>query len=353
MTDKIEPLSAQKHTLETIAKLAGVSRSTASRVINNQAGVSSDVRQRVQDVIAQTGYRPNMAARSLTNQRTGLIGLVIPRIVQSVFTDPYFPRLIQGITQACNRNGCTLSLFLFHTEEEEMQLYPRLLNQSMLDGVIVSSAVIGDTFIDKLSHSNMPHLTIGRMSPDSNINFVDVDNEAGAYTAVSHLIRLGYKRIATITGPLNTSAAKQRLEGYLNAHNDKNLPVHNQLITYGDFTEASGYHAFNNLLNHKPDALFVASDAMAQGVLRATAANGLKIPDDIAIVSFDDLQSASLSTPPLTTIRQPIKRIGVLAVETLLDIIENGPTPTRRLIMPTDLVIRASCGAVKLENGGD
>ncbi len=338
--------SAEKLTLEAIAKLAGVSRSTASRVINNKASVSADVRQRVQDVIAQTGYRPNLAARSLTNQRTDLIGLVIPRAVQNVFTDPYFPRLIQGITQACNQHGCTLSLFLMHTEEEEKQLYPRLLNHSMLDGIIIASAEINDPLIEKLTHSNMPHLTIGRTLAGTETNFVDVDNETGAYTAVSHLIRLGYQRIATITGPMNTCAGQSRFNGYRNALQDKNHPIREELIAYGDYSEMSGYHALNALLSHKPDALFVASDAMAQGALRALSANGLTIPNDIALAGFDDLPFASLTVPPLTTVRQPIKRIGILAVETLLDIIEYGPTPTRRLVMPTELIIRASCGAL-------
>lgn len=337
-------MPAQKLTLETIAKLAGVSRSTASRVINNQVGVSEDVRQRVQDVVVQTGYRPNLAARSLTNQRTGLIGLVIPRIVQNVFTDPYFPRLIQGITQACNQYGCTLTLFLFHTEEEEKQLYPRLLNHSMLDGVIVTSAETKDPLIEKLAQSNMPYLTIGRTLPGTQTNYVDVDNETGAYTAVSHLIRLGYKRIATITCPMNTSPGQERFNGYRNAHLDKLLPIHEELIAHGDNTEISGFHALNALLPFKPDALFVASDGMAKGALRTLSANNLRAPKDLAVVSFDDLPFAALTTPPLTTVRQPIKRIGVLAVETLLDIIEHGPTPTRRLVMPTELVIRSSCG---------
>ncbi|KAA3659536.1 MAG: LacI family transcriptional regulator [Chloroflexi bacterium] len=347
MKEKQHPQPAQKLTLETIAKLAGVSRSTASRVINDQAGVKAEVRQRVQDVIAETGYRPNLAARSLTNQRTGLIGLVIPRAVQNVFTDPYFPRLIQGITQVCNQHGCTLSLFLFHTEEEEKQLYPRLLNHSMLDGILVASSETHDPLVEKLAQSNVPHLTIGRTLLGTETNYVDVDNETGAYTAVSHLIRLGYQRIATITGPMNTCGGLHRFNGYKNALLNKNMPVREELIAYGDYSEISGYHALNALLAQKPDALFVASDAMTQGALRALSANGLSVPNDIALVSFDDLPFAPLTMPPLTTVRQPIKRIGVLAVETLLDIIEHGPTPTRRLIMPTELIIRSSCGAQK------
>jgi LacI family transcriptional regulator len=292
VADHTNQVQTEKLTLEAIAKLAGVSRSTASRVINDQAGVSQNVRQRVQEVIAQTGYRPNLAARSLTNQRTGLIGLVIPRAVQNVFTDPYFPRLIQGITQACNQNSCTLTLFLLHTEEEEQQLYPRLLNHSLLDGIIVTSAEADDALIEKLSQTQMPHLSIGQTQVGNNTNYVDVDNVTGAYTAVSHLIRLGCQRIATITGPMSTISGQNRLNGYRNALNDKNKTIHQELIAHGDYTENSGYHALNKLLPYRPDALFVASDAMTQGALRALAANGLTVPKDIALVSFDDLPFA-------------------------------------------------------------
>ncbi|MCA9943460.1 MAG: LacI family DNA-binding transcriptional regulator [Ardenticatenaceae bacterium] len=334
-----------KLTLETIAELAGVSRSTVSRVVNDHAGVSEAVRNRVLAVIEHTGYQPNSIARSLATRRTGVIGLVVPRQMQTLFVDPYFPRLIQGVSAASNQQGSTLALFLLHTEDEERQIYQQLLNRSMLDGVLFVTNSTEDPFVQRLLNSGIPFVTIGRDCAETPTHFVDVENAEGAHTAVSHLIRLGYERIATITGPLAALCAQNRLDGYRQALVGRGLGLDANFIVEGDFTEAGGYFAMQQLMPHEPDAVFVASDAMALGAMRAAREAGWVIPDDIALVSFDDLPQAALSAPTLTTIRQPIKRLGMLAVETLLDVIANGSTPTRRIVLPTELIIRSSCGA--------
>lgn len=334
-----------KFTLESIAELAGVSRSTVSRVVNNQAGVSPTVRDRVLAVIEHTGYQPNAVARSLATQRTGLIGLVIPRQAQTLFVDPYFPHLIQGISAASNQQGSTLALFLLHEEAEEQHIYAQVLNRSLLDGVIFVTNSIEDPFVQRLLNSGMPFVTIGRDCEETPTHFVDVDNVQGAYTAVSHLIRLGYERIATITGPLTALSAQNRLDGYRQALVSRGLPVEVELIAEGDFTEAGGLFAMQQLLAHEPDAVFVASDGMALGAMRAIHEAGWSVPDDVALVSFDDLPQAALASPALTTVRQPIRRLGKLAAGTLLDVIGNSSAPTRRILLPTELVIRASCGA--------
>ncbi|GAB4536048.1 MAG: LacI family DNA-binding transcriptional regulator [Anaerolineae bacterium] len=332
-------------TLEQIAKLSGVSRSTVSRVINNHPNVRPKVRQRVMQVIAETGYHPNPAARSLASRRSGIIGLVIPRAVQSLFTDPYFPRLIQGVAQACNVNDYTLSLFLFHTEDEEQKLYPRVLRTRLVDGVIIIASQIGDPLIPELINNCIPFVMVGRPYDLSDVSFVDVDNVVGAYTATSHLIRLGYKRIATITGPQNTTVGLDRRQGYLDALNDRGRSIDEALIVEGDFTESGGYAAMQRLLPHRPDAVFIASDTMAFGGLRALREAGLSVPDDVAVVGFDDLPMSALSDPPLTTVRQPIRRLGAQAIETLIDILTNGTQPPQRITLSIELVIRSSCAS--------
>jgi LacI family transcriptional regulator len=332
-----------KLTMEQIAKLSGVSRSTVSRVINNHPNVKPHVRQRVMEVIAETGFHPNPAARSLASQRSGIIGLVIPRAVQSLFTDPYYPRLMQGVAQACNANDYTLSLFLFHTEDEEQKLYPRVLRTRLMDGLIVSASQIGDPLIPQLINNGVPFVMVGRPHDSPSVSFVNVDNAAGVYTATSHLIRLGYKRIATITGPLNTTVGLDRRQGYLDALNDRNRSIDERLIVEGDFTELGGYAAMQRLIPHQPDVVFVASDTMAFGALRALREAGLSVPENVAVVGFDDLPTSALAAPPLTTIRQPIRRVGAQAVETLIDILTNGPEPPRRIILSTELIIRSSC----------
>jgi LacI family transcriptional regulator len=342
-----------KLTLKEIAKMAGVSRSTVSRVVNDQPKVSAEVRERVLKIIAETGYRPDPAARSLVMQRSGIIGLVIPRAVQSLFTDPYYPRLIQGIARACNANDYTLSLFLFRTADEEQKLYPRVLRTQLVDGVIVTGAQLDDPLLPQLIQNQAPFVMVGRPIDRPEVSFVDVDNVVGAYSAVSHLVRLGRERIATITGPLNVIASLDRRQGYLDALNDRNLLIDDALIAEGDFTEEGGYSAMQQLLPHKPDAIFAASDAMAFGALRALRQAALSVPDDVAVVGFDDLPAAGYSDPPLTTIRQPILRTGVEAVEILVDILKNGPEPARHITLTTNLVIRASCGSIQKNQFGE
>lgn len=332
-----------RFTLESIAELSGVSRSTVSRVVNNHISVRPEVRERVLAVIEQTGYQPDPAARRLAGQRANVIGLVIAEPAQALFADPYFPRLIQGITQACNPHEIALSLFLFHTKEEEANLYPKILRNNLFDGLIVAGNHIDDPLVPQLIENNIPFVAIGRHEhPD--VNFIDTDNKAGAHTAVTHLIRLGRQRIAHITGHLNNRSAQDRQEGYRNALRDRGRTVDPTLTEIGDYTEASAYEAAHRLLAKNIDAIFVASDSMALGAMRALREANVAVPDDVAVVGFDDLPPAILAIPPLTTVRQPIRKVGALAVETLLDILDNGLKPARRIILPTELVVRNTCG---------
>jgi LacI family transcriptional regulator len=312
-------------------------------VVNNHPNVRSDVRERVLAVIKRTGYLPNAAARTLASQRSWMIGLVLPRSVHSFFSDPYFPRLTQGIAQACNQYNFTLALFLVESKEDEENIYPRISRKGQLDGLIVQSGQVGEELIDRLVTANIPVVIAGRPPRHSNVSYLDVDNISAAYNAVNHLIHLGYKRIGTISG--NTSAGMDRQSGYLKALRERGIEIDNKLIAEGDFTETSGYYAMQRLMVAKPDAVFAASDTMAFGAIRAIREAGLNVPEDIAMVGFDDLPPAIMAVPPLTTIRQPVQQFGIKAVEILIDLIENGVEPPRRVIMDTELVIRSSCGA--------
>ncbi len=332
-------------TLEDIAKLAGVSRSTASRVVNDHPNVREDVRQRVMEVIQSTGYRPNLAARTLASQRSWMIGLVLPRSASSFFSDPYFPRLTQGIAQACNQYDFTLGLFLVALKEDEEKIYPRVSRRGFLDGILIQSGQIGEQLIDRLVNANIPLVIVGRPFQVGDLSYIDVDNVPAAYKAVVHLIGSGYQRIGTITGASNSTVGLDRKEGYLKALVDYGRGVDESLIAEGDFTEESGYSAMQKLLEARPDAVFAASDLMAIGAMHAVREAGLKIPDDVAFVGFDDLPLATIPDPKLTTIRQPIYRFGFKAVEILIDLIENGIKPPRRIVMDTELVIRGTCGA--------
>ncbi len=336
-------------TLEDIAEQAGVSRATVSRVVNNQANVSAKTRKRVLEVIQKNNFRPNAAARALASQRSRTIGLVLPLSVSNFFTDPYYPFLTKGIAQACNQNNYTLAFFLVSNKDDEDNMYPRIARKGFLDGVVVQSGHHGDQgIIGNMIDMQIPMVVIGRPFRSDNITYVDIDNNNAAFQAVSHLIRLGHKKIATITGPLDSTAGLDRLDGYRRALRERNLLYDENLVAQGDFTEAGGYYAMQKILSHRFDAVFAASDVMALGALRALNDAKLTVPGDVALVGFDDLPLASYSNVPLTTVRQPVVQSGIYTIETLIDIIEHGIKEPRHIVMDTELIIRDSCGANKI-----
>ncbi len=332
-----------KLTLENIAELAGVSRSTASRVLRNQGSVSKKARTKVMRVVEETGFQPNAAARSLTGHRTNIIGVFITEIAQAVLSDPYFSKLLEGVAEAANEYDQTLTLFLLHDTSDINQMTTRIIQNAFVDGIVVSSTAKDNPVIPRLQSANLPFVVLGRID-DANVNYVDADNVNGAFTAVSHLIRQGYQRIGTITGTMNNYSAIDRLEGYKNALRVRGRAVDPTLIAYGDFVMDSGYANAKKLLEQNVDAIFAASDSIALGAMRAIEDVGLRIPHDVAIIGFDDLQFAEKANPPLTTIRQPIRRMGKLAVEMLHDIVTNKPLQPSRVSVPTELIVRASTG---------
>ncbi len=342
--------SVPELTLEDIAKQAGVSRSTVSRVVNDDPNVSEDVRKRVQRVISSTGYHPHAAARSLASHRSYMIGLVLPLSVSHFFIDPYFPRLMQGVAQACNQHNYTLGLFIVDSQEDEKRIFPRISRKGLLDGILLQTGWKGDKLIERLINSEIPLIVAGRPFNANGVSYIDVDNVQAAYQAVNHLIKLGYKRIGTITGPLNGTPGIDRKHGYLKAIREHGWKEDDNLIAEGSFTEESGYQGMKKLYPWKPEAIFVASDNMAIGAMRAAREIGLSIPGDIAFIGFDDLPVASSIDIQLTTIRQPIIQFGAKAVDALIDLIENGTKPTRRIILDTELIVRDSCGASR-KNG--
>lgn len=306
-----------------------------------------DVRKRVLEVVRSTGYHPNIAARTLAAQRSWMIGLVLPHSVSAFFTDPYFPHLTQGITQACNKFNLTLALFLVGTEEDEEKIFPRVSRRGLLDGVIVQAGHHGDPMIGRLAKSTIPLVFAGRPFHVNEVSYIDIDNIDAANMAVSHLIRSGYRRIGTIAGPAHSTVGIDRMQGYKQALAERGLEFDSALVAEADFTEAGGYYAMKRLLPAKPDAIFAASDIMAIGAMRAVREAGLAIPDDIAFVGFDDFPLTTTPVPSLTTVRQPINQFGNSAVEILIDLIENGLKPPRRVILTTELVVRESCGAAR------
>lgn len=328
-------------TLEDVGHLAGVSRSTVSRVINKESSVSAAVRQRVEDVIRQTGYTPNAAARSLVSNRTGVIGLVIPSGVHNLFEDPYFARLIQGVTTASNRAHATLSLFLFETQDEEKDIYPRVVESGFLDGVIVTATRSGDPLISRIAASSLPTVIVGRPGIEG-VSFVDVDNKGGSRDAARLLCETGCQVVGCIRAPESTTTGQDRLAGFIEGLADGGRALPTRRIADGDYSESSGYDGMIQLLNEGVDGVFVASDTMALGALRAIRESGLRVPDDVAVVGFDGFSASESANPPLTTLRQPVVQTAAGAVEMLMAEIERQGGEAVSRVLPVELVIRES-----------
>lgn len=327
--------------LEDIAKKSGVSRSTVSRVINDHPNVSRKVRDRVRQVIDQTGYLPHAAARALVSNRSMTCGLILPRTIDSFFTDPYFPALIQGLARSCGNRNYTLSLFLSGGKEDEDRIFQRVTGRGFLDGVFVQSGSMSDQLIPRIAASNFSLVVLGRPFEKEKISFVDIDNVSSVEKAITFLAELGHKRIATITGPLVTTVGIDRKEGYLRGLRKNGLPVDKSLIYEGDFLEQAGYDGAHQLLKNSPDAIFAASDRMALGAIRALKELGLSVPEDISIVGFDDFPVLPPDVPFLTTIHQPLIDFSDKALKILIEIIED-KKKTRQEILSAEFIQRNS-----------
>lgn len=332
-------------TLEEIARLARTSRSTVSRVINADPNVREATRQRVLDVIQRLNYKPNQAARSLAGGHTHVLGLVIPTGVASVFSDPYFPFLIRGISATCQEHDYSVMLWLAEADYERRTVM-QVLQNGFIDGVIVSSMPIDEKMIEALISSRLPFILVGRHPQHPEISYIDVENQAGAWQAVTHLLELGRRRIACLSGPLNTIVGIDRQKGYQTALEAYSIPIDPKLILEGNFSEEDGYRLTRSLLPYQPDAIFASSDAMAIGAIRLLHEENLMVPQQVAVIGFDDMPFAARSHPPLTTVRQPILQTGAKAAESLIACIEDPEhAGCSQILLPTELVIRESCGA--------
>jgi LacI family transcriptional regulator len=327
-------------TIEEVAAAAGVSRSTVSRVVNGSTAVSPAALEAVQRAIAELKYVPNRAARSLASRQTLAIGLVVPEDTATFFGDPFFAAIVSGINERLVRSDYVLNLFIASDEVgDKMTSY---MAGGNVDGAIIVSHHTSDTFIDRIA-ATMPVVYGGRpVRHREGEHYVDVDNVDGGRTATAHLIARGRRRIGHIAGPLTMPVGVDRLAGYRAALADAGLEE--AVVVEGAFTEASGAAAMREILassDEVPDALFVASDLMARGVLEVLKAEGIRVPEDIAIVGFDDSPVATSVTPALTTMQQPSFQQGQTMAGVLLDVLA-GREPPRATILPSHLVVRAS-----------
>jgi DNA-binding LacI/PurR family transcriptional regulator len=325
-------------TLDDVAALSGVSRATVSRVING--GPASETMQRhVQAVLDGTDYRPNAAARTLVTGHSGVVGVVIHLDPHLLFSDPYFSQLLQGIADQLAEQGVGMMLWLGNRTKQET--LDHILGMGLLDGVIVTANTREDPLVDGLLASPLPTVLIGHRSADRSASYVDIDHVAAAAMVTSHLVSLGRRRIGHITGRRGTVAGEDRIEGYRRAMHRAGLST-DGLMVDGDFNRPSGTVGAVRLLDRGIDALFCGNDAMASGALDAIRERGLRVPDDVALAGFDDLEFAAHLDPPLTTVRQGVRQQGSEAALALFDLMSDPGAGPRRVILPTELVIRQS-----------
>lgn len=335
-------------TLEEIAHLAGVSRSTVSRVVNDDPRVSPAARERVEAVIQEHHYIPNAAARSLASRRTRIIGLLISPSVGVILSDPFFVDLIQGAVRAGNDSDYILTILMETGDSAEAadRIYQRFIRSRHVDGVVILSSVVEDPIVDRLKDDQFPFVLIGR-HPHHAVNFVDIDNRAAARDAVKHLLGHGYRRIGIVDGPPNMIASIDRYAGYVNALQEAGRSPDPALTIYSDFTRRGAYRAMRTLLAENdlpPEAMFVASDTMASGVLQALRDHGLRVPEDVAVMGFDGLDESLVSLPILSTVHQPIRELGSQGVQALIDLLEHPDHAPIQRFLSYRLQIRHSCG---------
>ncbi|MBC7264713.1 MAG: LacI family DNA-binding transcriptional regulator [Chloroflexi bacterium] len=333
-------MAKKRATSKEVAERADVSRTTVSLVLNRVRGtnIPEETRQRVLEVARELNYHP-----------TRTVGLVLCQSPDRIFADAFLPDVLRGLSNRLERQDFRV---IVHSVEDVSapEAYIGLAEEKQIAGIILSGPRSDDQQLPRLHEGGFPIVLLGQLR-DSSVPFVDVDNKEGARRAVSHLIGLGHRRIAHITNaPLQYTASEDRWRGYQAALADAGIAYDPDLVRYGDFLQESGYRAMVELLDLRPlpTAAFIASDLVAFGAMVAIKQRGLRIPDDIAIVAFDDVRLAHHIDPPLTTVRLPAYDLGWNAGDMLLKIIYGLDVPEPHILLPTELVVRESCGARRL-----
>jgi DNA-binding LacI/PurR family transcriptional regulator len=329
-------------TLEEVARLAKVSRATVSRVVNGDRRVGEGSRAAVAAAVKELGYIPNRAARSLVTRRSDSVAVVIPEPTGLLFGDPFFPRLLRGISDALASEELQLVLLMPEGRADEARV-ARYLAAGHTDGVLLVSLHGADPLPEDLQRHGVA-VVVGGRPPSPGITYVDVDNRGGAALAVRHLANGGRQAIATIAGPQDMAPGADRLVGYHEGLAEAGLPPEPRRVEVGDFTHDGGRAAMERLLARDPaiDAVFVASDLMALGALAALDVAGRDVPGDVAVVGFDDSPLATAARPPLTSVRQPIEEMGREMTRLLVASIRGEDRSPRRVILDTSLIVRQS-----------
>lgn len=334
--------AARAVTVQDVSRQSGVSTATVSRVINESPKVSPETRVRVLKAIQELGYMRNHSARALARQRTDTIGVVFPGIDSGFFSE-----VLKGINEYAVSRDYHLMVAFSQGSRDEHDRVAEYLQAGRVDALILMNLGMSDQFVRQAARREMPIVLIDRPVKDARVASVTIDNRSGADAAMTHLLKLGYKRIAILNGPDGTIDAEQRFEGCQVAAKRAGYHFEKGLIWPGDFFWESGYELMNNWLNSGkplPDAMFALNDPMAMGVIESLHEHGMTVPEHMALIGFDDVQAARYMG--LTTVRSPMREMGRLASEAAINLVTGGRTLIEQ-VLPTELVVRRSCGVEK------
>jgi LacI family transcriptional regulator len=327
-------------TIYDVAREAGVSDATVSRVFNNKAGVKEATRTKVLNAAQKLGYVVNLQARILAGGKSNVMGLLIPGL-----DNGYVVEIVRGVDQELARVDYELMVYTTHRKGNDEAGYLQYVANGLTEGILLVVPLLSAEFLRALEEINYPYVLIDAVDESGRSFSVNVTNWDGAYKATEYLIQLGHRRIGFITGILELSSTQARYDGYITALKDYDIPIDQALIINGDFGKPSGYIATQRLLKqaNRPSAIFASNDVMALGAMDAIREAGLNIPDDISVVGFDDVPEAVSAYPKLTTVHQPLGEMGRVGVKLLMEQIENPDTPPKSITLATRLVVRDSC----------
>ncbi|MAT98137.1 MAG: LacI family transcriptional regulator [Anaerolineaceae bacterium] len=331
--------SSHEVTIKDVAKEAGVSYSTVSRVVNNKSYVNPDTRERVLQAMVRLGYQVNLHARSLAGGQSNVIGLLVVDL-----TTQYMGEIINGIDDVLAAHQYELMLYTTHRRKAKESAYVHMMARGLADGLLISLPREPEAYLKSLRQKGFPYVIIDHRTEEPSDRFVSADNHQGGYEATKHLIELGHRRIGIVTGWTDMVSAQDRLAGYQAALAEAGILFSEELLYEGDFSQPGGFRGGSYLLDlaEPPTAVFASNDISAMGVIEAIRAQGLQVPHDISVVGFDDIPTAALLNPQLTTMRQPLQEMGRSATQMLLDMLKNPETMPESIIFPTELIVRES-----------
>ncbi|MFC4303956.1 LacI family DNA-binding transcriptional regulator [Cohnella boryungensis] len=331
-------------TIKDIARLAGVSPSTVSRVVSNHPRISEETSRKVKRIMDEQGYHPNVMAKSLVSKTTHTLGILLPRPAEELFRNDFFGEVLRGIVTQATRMGYDLLMTTATSEQDELGTISRLVRGRRVDGIVLLSSRRDDPLIAYLNEEQFPFVLIGRSESHPDILMVDNDNVRAAYDAASHLIAQGHERIGFVSGPNNLTLSHDRLRGYEQALAEASLPKRPEWIVEGEFLQESGFRAMSLVMSlpERPTALVVIDDNVAFGVLRGLAELGYGVPDDICLVSFNNIPLSELASPPISSVDIGTYQLGYSAVQSLLHLLQGERIHHNPIVIPHRLIVRES-----------